>query len=103
MKTYIASLCLIFGLLHCSPPQQEETSNATPSETEQTPAIDPAETQRILTHHMEAFLANDLEATLEDYSEESVLITPNGTYKGLQQIRENFIGALKVFQKTVVN
>ncbi len=36
---------------------------------------------------------------MEDYTEESVLITPDRTYKGLQEIRENFVNAFLAFPK----
>lgn len=54
------------------------------------PAIDEATTQKVLDHHLQTFQANDVDGVMEDYTEESVLITPNGTYKGLAQIRDNF-------------
>ena len=59
--------------------------------------ISEEKTKAVLDHHWEAFQANDLEGTMEDYTEESVLITPNGTYKGLDQIRENFVAAFNMF------
>ena len=59
--------------------------------------IDEAQTQSVLDHHWETFINNDLEGVMEDYSEESILITPNGTYRGLEEIRGNFINAFKAF------
>src|SRR3990170_1843090 len=56
-------------------------------------------TKQVLDHHWAAFKANDLEETMEDYTDESVLITPNGTYNGLEEIRTNFINAFKAFPK----
>ena len=62
-------------------------------------------TKQVLDHHMQAFLANDLDATMADYAEESILITPDKTSKGLEQIRTNFVGAFKAFPKdsTTIN
>lgn len=34
---------------------------------------------------------------MEDYTEESILITPDTTYKGLEAIRQNFIRAFDAF------
>jgi hypothetical protein len=34
-----------------------------------------------------------------DYTEQSVLITPDKTYKGLAEIRENFVKAFAAFPK----
>jgi len=56
-------------------------------------------TQEVLDHHWKAFQANDLDATMADYSEESVLITPDKTFKGLSEIRENFVFAFSLFPK----
>lgn len=61
--------------------------------------IDESETKKVLDHHWDAFKANDLEETMKDYTEESVLITPNATYKGLDEIRTNFVNAFKGFPK----
>lgn len=60
-------------------------------------SIDPAMTQKVLDHHWETFVNNDLEGVMEDYTEESVLITPDTTYRGLDAIRENFVNAFKAF------
>ena len=57
------------------------------------PDIDEAVTQTVLYHHLKTFQANDLEGVMEDYTEESILITPDRTYKGLAEIRENFASA----------
>jgi hypothetical protein len=45
---------------------------------------------------MKTFQFNDLEGVMADYTEESVLITPDKTYKGLVEIRENFVNAFGV-------
>ena len=57
------------------------------------------QTKEVLDHHWVAFKANVLEETLKDYTDESVLITPNGIYSGLGEIRQNFINAFKAFPK----
>ncbi len=62
-------------------------------------AINEDKTKEILDHHWTAFKANDLEETMKDYAEESVLITPNATYSGLDEIRNNFVVAFKMFPK----
>ena len=61
--------------------------------------ISESQTKQVLDHHWEAFKNNDLEETMKDYTEESVLITPNATYNGLAEIRNNFINAFKLFPK----
>ena len=62
-------------------------------------AISEDKTQEVLDHHWEAFSQNDMEAVMADYTEESVLITPDRTYAGLDEIRTNFENAFKAFPK----
>jgi hypothetical protein len=59
------------------------------------PLIDEAVTKKVLDHHVQTFQANDLDGVMADYTEESILITPDRTYKGLAEIRENFVQAYK--------
>lgn len=59
--------------------------------------IDENTTQSVLDHHWETFVNNDLEGVMEDYSEESILVTPDATYRGLEEIRQNFINAFLAF------
>ena len=47
-------------------------------------------TQNILQHHLDAFAEQDLEAIMEDYVEDSVVITNMGTYHGLNEIEGLF-------------
>ena len=75
------------------------TSCAPKTSTVATSAANEQKTQEVLDHHWKAFQANDLEATMADYSEESVLITPDRTFKGLAEIRENFVFAFSLFPK----
>lgn len=63
------------------------------------PVIDEAVTRKVLDHHIEAFKNNDMEETMADYTEESILVTPNATYRGLAEIRKNFEGAFAAFPK----
>lgn len=54
-------------------------------------------TQEVLDHHLTAIGQNDLDAIVSDYTEESVITTPDGSYKGLDQIRGFFTEILKSF------
>lgn len=47
-------------------------------------------TASVLTHHLEAIGAGDVDAILADYTEESVLFTPTGVLHGLAELRELF-------------
>lgn len=57
------------------------------------PSIDETVTKQVLDHHIQTFKQNDLDGVMADYTEESILITPDRTYKGLAEIRENFVQA----------
>ena len=50
-------------------------------------------TQDILEKHLQAF-AEGVDAIMEDYSEESVLMTPDATHRGLDKIRGFFTAIL---------
>ena len=47
-------------------------------------------TATTLTHHLEAILETDVDAIMRDYTEASVLVTPNGQLAGLTAIRGFF-------------
>ena len=47
-------------------------------------------TEAVLNHHGEAFAAGDLHGTMEDYTDDSVLILPDVTLRGLDSIRAAF-------------
>lgn len=59
--------------------------------------IDEGVTRQVLDHHIDAFRAANMEEVMADYTEESVLITPNATFRGLAEIRKNFEGAFQAF------
>jgi len=65
--------------------------------------IDESQTKIVLDHHWETFLSNDLDGVMEDYTEESILITPNGTFRGLKEIRGNFVNAFSAFPTSIAN
>lgn len=67
------------------------------SEQASSDGINEDETRAVLEHHWETFKNNDLEGVMEDYTEESLLITPDTAYRGLDEIRGNFISAFKAF------
>ena len=49
-------------------------------------------TEAVLNHHLQAFSAGDVDETMKDYTEASVLIMPDATLKGLDSIRAGFSG-----------
>lgn len=52
-------------------------------------------TQQILDHHMKAFGSGDVEEVLKDYTEDSILIEPGGTHKGIDALRTFFTGLFR--------
>jgi ketosteroid isomerase-like protein len=50
------------------------------------------ETQAVIQHHIESFLANDMEALLSDYTPESRLFYDGAVYVGPDDLRELFTG-----------
>ena len=46
--------------------------------------------QEIFQHHAEVLIAGDLDGIVADYSDDAVFITPSGTLRGKDGIREAF-------------
>jgi hypothetical protein len=102
-RTYfpVALLSLVLG---CSDNtsttlQDPSKSQETLSSQDATNSISEDKTKQVLDHHWEAFIQNNLDEVMADYTEESVLITPDATFKGLGQIRKNFEDAYRIFPK----
>ncbi|ELY97952.1 nuclear transport factor 2 family protein [Natrialba asiatica] len=47
-------------------------------------------TEDVLNHHLEAFESQDLDAVVEDYTDESTVVTNMGTFRGLAEIEGLF-------------
>lgn len=60
---------------------------------------DAAVTEKVLGHHLAAFGAGDVADIMSDYTTDSVLITPGGALRGLDQIRPLFEGLVAEFGK----
>jgi ketosteroid isomerase-like protein len=52
------------------------------------------DTAKVLSHHLQALGNGNLDEVLDDYIEDSVLVTPDGTVRGLRGIRAVFEGFL---------
>lgn len=55
--------------------------------------------RNILMNHLNSFQKNDLEAVLSDYTNESILITQEATYIGVNEIRIFFTKLITHFPK----
>lgn len=60
-------------------------------------------TATVLTHHLQALMARDLNAVMDDYGDHSVLLAANGTFKGREQIRGFFTEALQLLSPEVIS
>jgi len=48
------------------------------------------DTQAVLDHHLKGFSAGDTDMVLEDYTDDSVVITADGTFRGRDALRPVF-------------
>ena len=46
--------------------------------------------QEVFAHHAEVLIAGDLEGIVSDYADDAVFITPAGTLRGKDGVREGF-------------
>lgn len=46
------------------------------------------QTEKILFHHLQAFTEGNVDAIIDDYKDDSLLITPDGAVYGRDQIKE---------------
>lgn len=46
------------------------------------------QTKAVLQHHVDSFMALDFAEVMADYTDDSIVMTPSGTVKGLQQLQE---------------
>lgn len=94
------SFWLLFLSLVCScNVEVRNEGDAAAGQQKEQASIDEAITQQVLDHHWQTFRDNDLEGVMADYTEESILVTPDKTFRGLQEITENFKGAFAAFPK----
>ncbi len=55
------------------------------------------QTEAVLNHHLESIVAKDVSAIMQDYTEDSVLFTPDGPVAGIGALTtffENFVPVL---------
>ena len=54
-------------------------------------------TEAVLQHHAQALVSHNVDEIMKDYTNDSVLFTPQGTFKGLQSIRAAFAALQGMF------
>ena len=58
-----------------------------------------SDTQDVLDHHLDAFGNQNLEKVMIDYTEDSVVVTNMGVFRGLDEIEELFTGLFDEFSQ----
>jgi len=56
-------------------------------------------TEDVLDHHLDAFTAQDLDECLVDYTDDSIIVTNMGVFRGLDEIEELFAGLFDEFSQ----
>ncbi len=93
----LAFLSLVGGCSDNTSGRVQDSNNSQQKEAPNSISVD--KTKQVLDHHWKAFTQNNMEAVMADYTEESVLITPDATFEGLEEIRKNFENAFITFPK----
>jgi len=88
-------LGIVILLSACSTPPEEKVEVEVTVVEE--PIISSEKTKEVIDHHLTAFGQNDLQAVLDDYTDESIIMTPDSTFKGLDQISGLFQGLFQSF------
>jgi len=94
LTIFIGSSLFAFS---CTAPVENNEESSQAEEVSSELVIDQETTQAVLDHHLGAFGANDLNAIMEDYTDEATLITPDSTFHGKEQIRNFFEGLFPSF------
>jgi hypothetical protein len=65
--------------------------------------IQTLKTQNVLQHHFDASYSGDLDAVMEDFTEQSILVTEEASFVGLKAIGNFYLSLLQLFSKGVVD
>ena len=60
------------------------------------------QTEAVLGHHLESVVAKDIDAILSDYTDASVVFTPERPFRGLGEVREFFTGFVSLLTPEVL-
>ena len=52
--------------------------------------------EAVMQHHGQALMSGNLDELIKDYTKDSVLFTPAGTYKGPESIKAGFAAVMKM-------
>lgn len=60
-------------------------------------------TRKVVEHHIQSLTALDVDEILRDYTEESVLFTPDGPVRGLAELKKVFEGFLQTMPEGLID
>ena len=102
---FLILVALIFSFSCKETTDQKTTEEAVVEVEVAEAAVSSENTKAVLMHHLETFGANDLAGVVSDYTAESVVVTPDSTYTGLEQIENFFAGLFPAFptEGTTIN
>lgn len=108
MKTLIKIfiLAIVVVSFNCKQTTDQSANETTLKEAEAiAPASSSEQSQAVLEHHLKSFGENNLAELIADYTAESIVVTPDSTYVGLEQIENFFTGLLPAFptEGTTIN
>ena len=86
----------ILAILFACTAQVEQTAEVE-TEAPKAPMRSSEKTKEVIEHHLSAFGQNDLQGVLSDYTDESIILTPDATIKGLAEIEPFFAGLFEGF------
>lgn len=95
MKAYsykLLLLCLSLCLFSCDDDDEGPGENPPCG-----PVVDADVTAAVVNHHFTGFGMRDVDVIMEDYTEESILVTPDGSFIGLEEIETYYKNLLPNF------
>lgn len=93
----IISAIIIFNYGCSGSAEQKAKNKDVIASVQSEPTISSEQTKKVLEHHLTAFGENNLVSLMADYSDESIVVTPDSTYIGLEQIEAFFVGLFPAF------
>ena len=60
-------------------------------------------TEGVLGQHVQALVSRNLDSIVQDYTDDAVVFSPNGGFKGHENIRAFFTAALEMLPPEVLN
>lgn len=60
-------------------------------------------TESVLGQHIQALVSRNLDAIVSDFTDDAVVFTPNGAFKGSENIRAFFTAALNMLTPEAMN